>query len=156
VTFVPALTGAMTPVWRAGARGTLHGLGAEHDRSHVARAVLEGLAFACRDVASRLGGLGLPLREAVVLGGGGRSKVWTQIRADALGIPHHVAARTDTCPIGAAMIAAVATGAVPDLRAAAARVPKPQLVAVPQGDLDAAYARYHTLVSVLAEHEWPR
>src|SRR5439155_16519825 len=35
VTFVPALTGAMTPVWRSAARGTLHGLGAEHDRSHV-------------------------------------------------------------------------------------------------------------------------
>ncbi|HUS30380.1 MAG TPA: FGGY family carbohydrate kinase [Kofleriaceae bacterium] len=156
VTFVPALTGAMTPVWRSGARGTLHGLGAEHDRSHVARAVLEGLAFACRDVAARLTALGLPLREAIVLGGGGRSRVWTQIRADALGIPHLVAARADTCPVGAAMIAAVAAGVVPDLRAAAACVPTPQVAALPQRDLDAAYARYHTLVAVLAEHEWPR
>jgi xylulokinase len=156
VTFVPALTGAMTPVWRAGARGTLHGLSAEHDRSHVARAVLEGLAFACRDVAARLTAMGLPLREAVVLGGGGRSRVWTQIRADALGLPHHVAARTDTCAIGAAMIAAVAAGAVPDLRAAATHVPRPQVAAVPQGDLDAAYARYHTLVATLADQVWPR
>jgi xylulokinase len=156
VTFVPALTGAMTPVWRGGARGTLHGLSAEHDRSHVARAVLEGLAFACRDVTSRLTALGLPLREAVVLGGGGRSRVWTQIRADALGLPHHVAARTDTCAIGAAMIAAVAAGAHRDLRAAAALVPRPQLAAVSQRELDAAYARYHRLVATLADHVWPR
>jgi xylulokinase len=91
-----------------------------------------------------------------VLGGGGRSRVWTQIRADALGLPHHVAARTDTCAIGAAMIAAVAAGAVPDLRAAATHVPRPQVAAVPQGDLDAAYARYHTLVATLADQVWPR
>jgi len=37
-------------VWRPHARGTLHGLAAGHDRAHVARAVLEGLAFAARDV----------------------------------------------------------------------------------------------------------
>jgi ribulose kinase len=66
-----------------------------------------------------------------------------------------VAARTDTCPVGAAMIAAVAAGAVPDLRTAAARVPTPQIAAVPQRDLDAAYARYHTLVATLAQHVWP-
>ena len=54
VTFIPALAGAMTPVWRATARGTLHGLAAAHDRAHVARAVLEGLAFAARDVVDRL------------------------------------------------------------------------------------------------------
>ena len=63
VTFIPALAGAMTPVWRPHARGTLHGLAAAHDRAHVARAVLEGLAFAARDVVERLVALGLPARE---------------------------------------------------------------------------------------------
>ena len=50
----PALAGAMTPVWRAARARPFHGLAATHDRPHVARAVLEGLAFACRDVAARL------------------------------------------------------------------------------------------------------
>ena len=146
VTFVPALAGAMTPVWRSQARGTLHGLTAAHDRSHVARAILEGLAFACRDVAQRLVALGLPARDVVVLGGGARSRVWLQIRADALGLRHRVAARTDTCPVGAAMIAAVGAGWLPDLAAAAALAPAHSAATVPQRSLDEAYERYRDLV----------
>ncbi|MBV8761169.1 MAG: hypothetical protein JO257_27985 [Deltaproteobacteria bacterium] len=142
VTFVPALAGAMTPVWDPQRRGALHGLAASHDRPHVARAVLEGLAFACRDVAERLAQLGLPHREALVLGGGTHSALWLQIRADALGIAHHVAARSDSCAIGAAMIASVAAGIHRDLAAAAATAPPRRAVIEPAANLDAAYALY--------------
>lgn len=154
VTFIPALAGAMTPVWRPHARGTLHGLAAGHDRAHVARAILEGLAFAARDVVERLGELGLPAREVLLLGGGAQSRTWAQIRADVLGLPHHVAARTDATPIGAAMIAAVAAGLVPDLVALAARVPPPAAQVTPEPAAAAAsaeaYARYQRLVAQLA------
>lgn len=151
ITFVPALAGAMTPVWRPAARAGLHGLAASHDRGHVARAVLEGLAFAARDVAERLAGLGLATREVIVLGGGGRSRVWMQLRADALGIPHRVAARIDSCAVGAAMIAAVAIGAQPDLAAAAALAPPagPPFEPGAPGALDAAYARYRELAAAM-------
>jgi xylulokinase len=154
VTFVPALAGAMTPVWRPHARGTLHGLAAGHDRGHVARAVLEGLAFAARDVVARLGELGLATRDVVLLGGGARSRIWAQIRADVLGCPHHVAAVRDATPIGAAMIAAVAAGLAPDLATLAARVPPPTATFTPDPDAraaaEAAYARYQRLVGQLA------
>ncbi|HEY5926019.1 MAG TPA: FGGY family carbohydrate kinase [Kofleriaceae bacterium] len=146
ITFVPALTGAMTPVWRANARGTLHGLTNAHGRSHIARAVLEGIAFASRDVAQRLVALGLPAREVVLLGGGGKSAVWTQLRADALGLPHRVASRTDTCPVGAAMLALVAIGALPDVQTAAALAPAHSGAVMPQRSLDEAYERYRSLV----------
>jgi xylulokinase len=154
VTFIPALAGAMTPVWRPHARGTLHGLAAGHDRSHVARAVLEGLAFAARDVCVRLGELGLAAREVLLVGGGARSRVWAQIRADVLGVPHRVAARPDATPLGAAMIAAVAAGLAPDLAALAARVPPPAATFLPDAAAaDAcaeAYAGYRRLVDQLA------
>jgi xylulokinase len=150
VTFIPALAGAMTPVWRPHARGTFHGLTAAHDRSHLARAVLEGLAFACRDVTERLAELGLPNEHVLVLGGGGASATWTQIRADALGRSHQVAARADSCAVGAAMIAAVAAGFFPDLAAAAATAPAPVARFTPRASLDDAYARYRRLVGQLA------
>jgi len=150
VTFVPALAGAMTPRWRHHARGTLHGLSAAHDRSHVARAILEGLAFGCRDVAQRLRALGLHADEVLVLGGGGRSRIWMQLRANALGMRHAVAPRTDTCAIAAAMIAAVAIGALPDLGAAAALAPAPTQAFEPAASLDDDYARYRRLVAQLA------
>jgi xylulokinase len=139
----------MTPVWRPEARGALHGLTAAHDRPHVARAVLEGLAFACRDVVERLAALGLPADRVRVLGGGAASDVWLQLRADALGRPHEVGPRTDTCAIGAAMIAAVAAGLAPDLAAACALAPPPERVVVPAGELDEPYARYRALVAEL-------
>jgi xylulokinase len=154
VTFVPALAGAMTPVWRPHARGTLHGLAAGHDRAHLARAVLEGLAFAARDVVVRLAALGLPAREVLLLGGGAQSRVWAQIRADVLGLPHHVAARTDATPIGAAMIAAVAAGWAPDLATLAALAPPPSATFTPHAAAGPpaaeAYGRYQRLVEQLA------
>ncbi len=154
VTFIPALAGAMTPVWRPGARGSLHGLAAGHDRAHVARAVLEGLAFAARDVCDRLAAIGLPAREVLLLGGGARSRVWNQIRADVLGVPHHVAARTDATPIGAAMLAAVAAGLAPDLASLIAAAPPPAATIFPEAGAreasDEAYRRYQALVVQLA------
>jgi len=154
VTFLPALAGAMTPVWRPHARGTLHGLAAGHDRGHVARAVLEGLAFAARDVVERLDELGLAAREVVLLGGGARSAVWAQLRADALGVPHHVAARTDAAPLGAAMIAAVAAGLAPGLAALALAAPPPSATFHPdpaaRRAASDAYARYQRLTAQLA------
>lgn len=151
ITFLPALAGAMTPVWRPQARGTFHGLTAGHDRAHLARAVLEGLAFACRDVAERLTAMGIPAADVRLVGGGARSAVWAQIRADVLGLTHHVGASTDASPIGAAMIAAVIAGLAPDLLTAARRAPPPtaSFAPGPREQLDAAYGRYQELIRVL-------
>lgn len=147
VTMLPALAGAMTPVWRPHARATIHGLAAAHDKAHVARAVLEGLAFQTRDVVDRLGAMQLAGTRVVLVGGGARSRIWAQLRADVIGIPHHVAANVETSPLGAAMIATVAAGAHPDLACAARLVAAPGEVFVPvhQPALEEAYRRYRAL-----------
>jgi xylulokinase len=150
VTFIPALAGAMTPRWRPHARGTLHGLTAAHDRRHVARAVLEGLAFACRDVVDRLAALGLPARDVLLVGGGAQSRVWAQIRADALGRPHRIAIVPHTAALGAALLAMVAAGALPDVHAATRALAPRTTTVAPARDLDAAYDRYRRAVAALA------
>lgn len=146
--FIPALAGAMTPVWRPHARGTFHGMTTSHGREHLARAVLEGLAFACRDVVERLAVIGLPSDRVVLVGGGARSALWAQIRADVIGLRHEVVANPDTSPIGAAMIASVAAGIHATL--GAARVTPPHVVVEPRNRLDEAYERYRRLVAALA------
>lgn len=150
VTFVPALAGAMTPVWRPFATATFHGLTARHTRAHVAHALLEGLAFGCRDVVDRLRALGLAPTEVVVLGGGARSQIWAQIRADVLGLPHRLASPSHSCALGAAAIALVAAGAYPELAAAARRIPPATTVIQPTASRDAAYRRYRLLADTLA------
>jgi xylulokinase len=157
VTFVPALAGAMTPVWRPHARGTFHGLAPSHGREHLARAVLEGLAFACRDVVERLAILGLAGDRVVLVGGGAHSPLWAQIRADVIGLPHEVVANPDTSPVGAAMIASVAAGMHTDLAAAAALVTPRHVDYAPGNRLDDAYGRYRRLIGQLlplSETRW--
>jgi sugar (pentulose or hexulose) kinase len=89
----------------------------------------------------------------LVLAGGSRSTTWLQLRADVLDLPHHVASRTDTAAIGAAMIAAVAVGALADLPAACALAPPSAATFRPRTArdeaYDEAYTRYRELVAQL-------
>jgi xylulokinase len=119
VTFLPALSGAMAPEWIASARGCFYGLSAAHGRAHLARAVLEGCAFAMRDVLERLLEMGLAIDAILLLGGGARSTLWAQIRADLTGLPVELPKSTDTSPMAAAMLAAIAAGVQPSLAEAA-------------------------------------
>ncbi|MEM9489704.1 MAG: FGGY-family carbohydrate kinase, partial [Myxococcota bacterium] len=113
--FLPALSGAMAPEWIPEARGCFYGLTPSHGRGHLARAVMEGCAFAMRDVADRLLELEVPIQSIMILGGGARSRLWGQIRSDVTGLPVELVQRADTCSIGAAMLAAIAAGIQPDL-----------------------------------------
>ncbi|MHC4463074.1 MAG: xylulokinase [Planctomycetota bacterium] len=120
--FLPALSGAMAPEWIESARGCFYGLTPVHSTAHMARAVLEGCAFAMRDVLERLRFLEVPIESILLLGGGARSRLWAQIRADISGLPVGLPSRLDTSPIGAAMLAAVAANIQPHLEACAGLV----------------------------------
>lgn len=122
VQFLPTLGGATAPEWIASARGCFYGLTPAHDRRHLARAVLEGCAFAMRDVADRLREMQVPLENLFLLGGGARSDLWAQIRADLSGLPVIVPDVADTSPVGAAVLAAVAGGAYESVSSAAAAI----------------------------------
>lgn len=153
VTFLPALTGAMAPEWNAEARACYYGLTPSHGRPHLARALLEGCAFAMRDVADRLRDMGAEIRSLLLLGGGARSRLWAQMRADLMGLPALVPHRVDTSPIGAAMLAAVAARLVADLRSAAELVQEPVAPLAPvkanREAYEKAYARYRQLFGSL-------
>jgi xylulokinase len=153
VTFLPALSGAMAPEWVASARGCFYGLSAAHDVGHMARALLEGCAFAMRDVLCRLRELSVAVDELLLLGGGARSRLWARIRADSAGFAVRVPARVDTTPVGAAMLAAVAAGLAPTLAACAARLVDDTDEVLPDARTapayDAAYERYLRLFDSL-------
>lgn len=151
--FLPTLTGAMTPEWIAEARGCFYGLTPSHGPGAFARAALEGTAFGLRDVATRLAEMGVPVRAVRVLGGGARSRLWAQIRADMTGLPVERARVTDTSAVGAGLLAAVAAGAYADVAAAASRVGEVAEVMEPnparRGAYDEAYGRYRLLFGSL-------
>ena len=90
-----------------------------HGLAHLARALLEGLAFAMRDVLDRVKALGVDARELLITGGGAKSALWRQIRADLSGLSASMPVHADTSPIGAALLAAKASGVIGNLHEAA-------------------------------------
>ncbi len=109
--FLPYLTGERTPYPDADARGVFFGITLRHHRQHFARAVLEGVAFALNDTFEIFGELGIPISQVRASGGGAKSPVWRQIHADVTG-HEHVTLSVDEGPaLGAALLAAVGTGA---------------------------------------------
>jgi xylulokinase len=117
--FLPTLSGATAPRWNDRMRGSFAGLGLNHDRAHLARAILEGCAFALRDIVDRFEAMGLGGEELRVVGGGARSELWLQIKADVTGRPVRAVQGDHATSAGAAMLAAVAAGWFADLDEAA-------------------------------------
>lgn len=109
VVFLPYLSdsGIIAPVVDAQARAGFHGLTPRHGRAHMMRAVYEGVALAIRDLLADLP----PIEGALLLtGGGARSRMWTQMIADALGTTVEVPAGTEFGARGAALLAGTAIG----------------------------------------------
>ena len=124
VTFIPALSGSTAPRWNDRMRGAFHGLSMNHDRTHLSRAVLEGCVYALRDITDRLTALGLGGSEIRVVGGGSRSDLWMQIKADVTGLPVRPVLDAEPTALGAAMLAGVCAGAFADVREAAQQMPR--------------------------------
>jgi len=83
--FLPYLSGERTPHNNPHACGVFFGLTHEHDRGHLARAVLEGVAFAFLDGQQALLDGGAQITTVTLVGGGSRSAPWAQVLADTLG-----------------------------------------------------------------------
>ena len=107
--FLPYLGGERTPINDASARAAFAGLGHASDRTALARAVLQGVAFAFRDSRDALAVAGTSLERAAAIGGGSQSGYWLQLIADVLGLPLDVSAGGEVgASLGAARLGLIA------------------------------------------------
>jgi xylulokinase len=144
VLWLPALAGATAPEWNPDARAAWFGLTAAHGRSHLVRALLEGNAFALRDVLDAMRTAGLAPTELVCVGGGARGDLLLSIRADVTGLPVTRPDDVETTARGAAMLAAVGAGLHPDVRTAVTEMAGPRREpVVPDPDRQALYLAAH-------------
>jgi len=114
--FVPHLGGRVSPAW-PGLRGSWVGLSWDASVGTMFRAMLEGVAleYALYQRALRLLLPRFELREVRVTGGGERSPVWNQLKADRLQARVVGLTRCGGAPMGAALLAGYGTGVFPDL-----------------------------------------
>lgn len=96
----------------------------EHDQAVFARFIIERIAFDQRRLLQRLQDNG-SIRSVAASGGGSRSDIWLQVKADMLGVPVRAPVAPESACLGGAMLAAVGAGMHTDLVAAATAMCRP-------------------------------
>ncbi len=149
VYLVSAFTGLGAPYWDMYARGTIVGLTRGSSRAHIARAVLEGIAFQTADLmAAMRETAGIPITELRADGGASVSNIMLQFQADLLRLAVNRPQMVETTAAGAAYLAGLACGMWADLSQLeglrkTARVFLPQAEA---GKMEARFSRWHKAV----------
>ena len=105
--WAPYLMGERTPHLDPNARGALVGITPSHHRSHIVRAILEGVAFSLKDSFSIFEEMKVPVKQIRLGGGGARSSLWRQIQADVYGHEVEIVEAEEGAAYGAAILAAV-------------------------------------------------
>jgi len=152
--FLPYLTGERTPHKDPDAKGAFIGLSLLHGKPHMARAVLEGVAFGMRSSFDLIRGMHVPVQEVRCSGGGARSALWRQILADTGQAPMAVINVDEGPAYGAAILAAVGTQVYSNVSQACGEIihdisrtnPDPENVAV----YDRWYREYAAAYTALA------
>jgi sugar (pentulose or hexulose) kinase len=108
---LPHFQGAGPPESNLLARGVLYGLTLAHTRAHVVRAILESIALIVHRMIDAVRDMGIEVSEIRSLGGGAKSELWNQIKADVNGLPVTTMRNTeDAACLGATVLAGAAAG----------------------------------------------
>ncbi len=107
----PYLAGERCPVWDSNAKGVFFGMTRETQRRDLVRAVLESTCYATRQILEiAQDHLGHDYDMIDTVGGGAKSEIWTQMKADITGKAMRMLDVTDAAMIGAAMLAGIGVG----------------------------------------------
>jgi xylulokinase len=147
--FLPYLSGERSPHPDPLARGAFVGLTVGHGRAHLARAVMEGVAFGLRDGLDLMVEAGMPSPARIRASGGGTaSPVWRQVLADVLDAEIATVGTTEGAAYGAGVLAAVGGGWFASADEAVAAWVTTTVVASPGADV-AVYRERHAAYRAL-------
>ena len=106
---LPYLMGERTPIWDVNARGVVFGLSLNHTKGHLARAMMEGVAYALYDSFTLIVNSGMKINYPIVMNeGGAKNKLWRRIITDVFNIPTVFVKNRTGAPYGDAILAGVA------------------------------------------------
>jgi xylulokinase len=156
--FLPHLAGERAPERDPHSRAAWVGLTLGHDRRHLLRALLEGVAFSFRSIQDWIESCGADVIDVRCVGGQARSETWNQIKADVLNRPVLVPSVIEAAVLGAAILAALGIGAYASLEEAIAAMVRVSRRLEPDERNAALYARmlegYRELYPALRQTNW--
>ena len=141
---LPHLQGAMAPESNPKVKGGFYGFTLHHSKPHFIRSIMEAIAFVLKRNIEVLEDLGIKVTEIRSLGGGSKSSLWSQIKADVTQCPVYTMQNKEASCLGAAMLAGVAIGIYPNLKKAVEKMVRVKKRIEPQKDNEPAYQKaYH-------------
>jgi xylulokinase len=146
---LPHWAGSGTPWLDTISKGAILGLTFNTDRPALAKALLEGLTYELRLNLDVLREGGVNLRELHAVGGGARSPLWLQLKADIGQVPLRVPQVTEAACLGAALLAGVGVGLYPDVVSAVGQTVRLERQITPQAEDVAAYEQRYRLYQQL-------
>lgn len=152
---LPHLSGAFSPNINPLARGSFTGFTLSHTRAHFMRAVMEGVAFLLKQNIDSIAQAGITMREIIATGGGARSFLWNQIKADVCGLPVATLKNEETALTGNAILAGVASGIFTSIEEGCRQMVATKQIIQPgknQKSYGRAYARYLALDEQLSDY----
>jgi xylulokinase len=153
VFFHPYLQGERSPYWDANLRGSFTGLAIRSTRGDFNRALLEGVAFSLLDCYGQIEKMGLPIRQIFLIGGGAKSRLWSEIVCNVFNLPVKISSPGDAS-FGSALLAGTGIGLFKDSREAVQKCLKIERDLEPDSAQAAFYqahfARYKQIHDALA------
>jgi xylulokinase len=152
---LPHLMGAFSPEPNLLARGSFTGFTLSHTRGHFVRALLEGVAFLLKRNLEYIERTGIVIPEIRSTGGGARSRLWNQIKANVCNRPIVTLENEETALLGDAILAGVASGVFQSVEEGCDSMVVVKESIAPDGDADAylePYRRYCDLDQRLSDY----
>ncbi|MCR5545138.1 MAG: carbohydrate kinase [Lachnospiraceae bacterium] len=129
---LPHFAGAATPYMDTGSKGAILGLTTDTSVAEIYHACLEGVCYEMYLNYKRLIDTGVHFNRIHATGGGARSKVWMQMKADVLNVPFIALSTIDAGTVGCAMVTGVAIGLFSDLNEASKLMVKKECIYEPR------------------------
>ena len=146
---LPHFAGGATPYMDNGSKGAIVGLTLETTAAEIYRACMEGVAYEMRINYEALQGSGIRFDKLRATGGGAKSAVWMQMKADVLDLPITALETADAGTVGSAMLTGIAAGLFRDLADAAGHMVREIRTYYPRREMHekymAVYERYKQL-----------
>lgn len=143
--FLPYLAGERAPHWDPAARGAFIGLGLNHGRGEMIKAVLESIGFAMLDVIEVMAENGSHIDELRITGGPSKSPLWNQIKADITGRKILVPESSESELLGNLVLALRALGDSDTLAETADKIVRINNVYEPDAEAGKVYRDYFEL-----------
>lgn len=143
--YLPYLMGERTPHLDPNARGMFFGLSAIHGKSHMLRAVLEGVAYSLRDCVEVFKEMNISVNDMMACGGGGTSPLWRQMLADLYACDVKTVASKEGPALGVGILALTGSGIYSSVQEACANIIKTDKVQSPINDNIPQYEKYYQL-----------